>query len=88
MIKIGKNDFLRFLLEKNGEDLLRLLGGLRGEWVVQSSPSGCKKGFSKVSLKRKTGRSGGIACSYCFPDEETKKIKNQIRELLKRTQMG
>jgi hypothetical protein len=39
--KFGKNDFLKLLQEKDGEELLRLLRGLGGEWVVQSSPFGC-----------------------------------------------
>jgi len=86
-MKFGKNDFLRFLQEKDGEELLRLLRGLGGEWVVQSSPFGCPEGFSKISLKRKRNRSGGITCSYCFTNQETEKIKGQIRQLLKRRVM-
>ena len=82
-LKLGKKEFLRLLQEKDGEELLRLLYGLGGEWVVQSSPFGCHEGFSKISLKRKKGRSGGITCFYCFPNKETEKIKSQIRELLK-----
>jgi hypothetical protein len=83
MVKLGKDQFLRLLQEKDAEGLFKLLRGLGGEWVVQSNPFRCLAGFSKISLKRKRGRSGGITCSYCFPDYEAEKIKNQIRELLK-----
>jgi hypothetical protein len=81
-MKLGKNEFLRLLQEKDGKGFLRLLRVLGGEWVVQSSPFGCREGFSKISLRRKKSRSGGITCSYCFPNQKAEEIKSQIRELL------
>jgi hypothetical protein len=62
------------------EELLRLLRDLGGDWIVSSSPFGCIPGSSKIYLRRKRGRSGGIIYSDCLPDEEVKKIKKQLKE--------
>lgn len=83
-MNIGKNVFLRSLRERNGEELLKLLRGLGGEWVVSSTIFGCALGHSKIFLRRRRGKSGGITCNYCFGNEEAKKIKSEIKELLRK----
>jgi len=65
------------------EELSKLLSSLGGEWVVSSSPFGCVQGSSKIYLRRKRGRSGGIVYSNCLPDEEVNKIKKQLKEQLR-----
>lgn len=78
-MKYDKEDFLNYV-----KALLKdkLISGK--EWQVNSTDAGCKTGYSKVYLRRKRGRSGGHTSKCCFPDEEAKKIKSQIRELLRR----
>ena len=77
----GKEEFLR--LVKGALETFRTLGG---KWVVSSSPFGCKSGYSKIYLRRKRDEPSSVRVhirSKCLPNEEVKKMKNQIRELLR-----
>jgi hypothetical protein len=71
MMKVGK------------EELLKLLNSLGGEWIVSSTPFGCAFGNSKIYLRKKRGKSGGIIYSDCLPDEEVKKIKNSLKKQIR-----
>jgi len=66
------------------EELERILRVLDGEWVVSSSIWGCPVGQSKVYLKRKVGKSGGLKISDCIPNDEAERLKHEVREYLRR----
>ena len=81
VMEFGKEDFLRLVKES-----IETFRTLSGEWVVSSTPFGCKFGYSKVYLRRKRDEPSSVRvhiCSRCLPDEEVKKIKSQIRGLLR-----
>jgi len=82
MMEFGKEEFLR--LVKEAVETFRTLGG---KWVVSSTPFGCKSGYSKIFLRRKRDEPSSVRVhirSKCLPNEEVKKIKSQIRELLRK----
>jgi len=71
------------LLRIDKQEVVGLLRILGGEWIISSSFFGCPQGYSKVYLKRKTGKSGGLKISECLPNGEVKKLKDELREHLK-----
>ena len=70
-------------LRTNKEELLRLLRFSGGEWIVSSTPFGCRPGQSKVYLRRKIGKSGGFEISECLPNDEVERLKEELREYLR-----
>ena len=80
VMELGKEDFLRKV--KESIETFRTLGG---EWVVSSTPFGCKFGYSKVYLRRKKDEPSSVRLHIhtgCLPNEEIKQLKNQIRRLI------
>jgi len=73
------------LLRIDKQELIRLLRLLGGEWIISSTFFGCRPGHSKVYLKRKLGKSGGLKISECLPNDEVKRLKDELREYLKRS---
>lgn len=80
MTKIGKEEFLGRV-----QEFLKISHTLDEEWVVSSTPFGCRLGCSKIYLRRKRGKLNLRVhiCSRCLRNEEVKRIKSQIRELLR-----
>lgn len=74
---------MKKLLRVDKEELTRLLSLLGGEWIVSSTIFGCPEGQSKVYLKRKVGKSGGLTISECLPNDEAKRLKDELREYLR-----
>jgi len=66
------------------EELESILKLLDGKWVVSSNILGCPVGQSKVYLKRKVGKSGGLKISECIPNDEAERLKREVREYLRR----
>lgn len=66
------------------EELERILRVLDGEWIVSSNIWGCPVGQTKVYLKRKVGKSGGLKISDCIPNDEAERLKHEVREYLRR----
>jgi len=71
---------MRIRIDK--EELVRLLSG--GEWVISSTIIGCPPRQSQVYLKRKVGKSGGLKISGCIPNDEAERLKDELREFVKR----
>jgi len=65
------------------EELDRLLRFSGGEWIVSSTPFGCPLGQSKIYLRRRIGRSGGLQISECLPNDEAKRLKDDLRGYLR-----
>ena len=66
------------------EKLERFLRFTDGEWIVSSSIWGCPVGQSKVYLRRKVGKSGGLKISECIANEEAERLKHELREYIRR----
>jgi len=66
--------------KKNLERFLRFTDN---KWIVSSNIWGCPEGQSKVYLRRKVGKSGGLQISGCIANEEAKRLKHELREYIR-----
>jgi hypothetical protein len=71
-------------MEFEKEPFLKITQSKGEDWVVQTHPNGCHKGYSKIYLRRKKGKSGGFKISGCLPTEEARQRAKQIREQLRK----
>jgi hypothetical protein len=81
-MEFGEEAFIRHVKEA-----VNTLSPLGGKWIVSSTPFGCKPDYSKIYLRRKRDRPSSLRVhlrSKCLPNEEAKRIKSQIRKLLKK----
>ena len=55
------------------------------DWFTETTIWSCPKGYSKIYLRRKKGRSGrSPILTECLPSEEAKQQVKQINEQLKK----
>ena len=75
-------------LRTSREDILKIIHTARGGWIVSSSPFGCIAGYSKVFLRRKIGRSGGLKLTNCIPDDKAKELKRKVKRALRESRLA
>jgi hypothetical protein len=83
------------LLKTNAKnDLVHVIEIMAKEYpdsklIISSHPNGCPDGHSKVYIRLRKGKSGGVVISRgseCMPDSEAEKYKKTIRSLIRTKQ--
>ncbi len=74
---------MKMSYEKNG--FIELLKS--GDYIVSSTPFGCREGYSKIVVRKKKGKSVNVVpipdeYSRCKADAEIEKLKRDIKESL------